>query len=347
MESIKRFFYNLITDKNKSFYYRPLKFILWALSLVYWLALWARDAAYAVGIFRAKVLIGAKVISVGNITVGGTGKTPMTVKLATILRGKGKKVAVLTRGYGEDEYNMLKSYLGDMPVLKGKNRVRNGIKAIKNHKVDTLILDDGMQHKRLHKDINIIMMDTKNPFGNGYLLPRGILRYRLSRMKEADLCVFTKTPEDLSILSRLEERVRKNSVISNIFYTYHKPVSLYDIAGNREVPLDFLKNKEIAVLSGIADPEYFKRLLERLGAKISLEFSFMDHHSYKQREVDGILSVCDKRGLKIILTTDKDKVKLCKFFIDKPIKLFSLEIKIEFRKGENDFVNRLLGIYTR
>lgn len=347
MESIRRYFYNLMIDENKSLFSYLVKFILWILSLIYGLILWMRDASYKMGIVKSQTLPDVKVISVGNLITGGTGKTPMVIKLATFLKEKGRKVAVLLRGYGRDEYMLLRNYLKDIPVIKGKDRIKNGKEAIDKYGVDTLILDDGFQYKKLKKDFNILLLDSKSPFGNNHFLPRGILRERISNLKDADVVVFTKTGADPAASDGAKAMLKKISGKMEIFFTFYKPLGFYDIWSNKEFPPDCLKDEKIVSLSSIGDPQYFNRLLEDLGARRILEFSFLDHHNYTKGEINKIVALCKRSDLDTIVTTEKDAVKLTPLFKDETIRILSLKIKVEFRGDEDYFADRLLGIYSR
>jgi len=344
MEKIRSYIYNLMTDKDKSLISHLAKLILWLLSFLYGALLFIRGSLYKLGLIRTKRLLLAKVISVGNITVGGTGKTPIAMKLAMFLKEKGRSPAILLRGYGQDEDAMLRSLLPDIPIMKGKDRVKNGREAISLHKSDTLILDDGFQYKKLKKDFNIILLDSRNPFGNGHLIPRGILRERVSHLKAADVIILTKTSDNPLALSDLKKRLGSISGSAKLYDTYHKPVSLRNITTNEEVSLDFLKGKRVASVSSIGDPLYFNELLKDLGSEVGLKKIYSDHYNYKQKDVDALILSCAKSNLELILTTEKDAVKLTKLNIDKRVNMFSLKIRLEFRRDEDDFINRLLRV---
>jgi len=346
MEKIRKYFYNVMTDEDERLLSRPLKFALWALSLLYWVALVARDLAYRFKITRAVQLEGVKVISVGNITFGGTGKTPMAIRLATLLTERGKKVAVLLRGYGADEYEMLKDTLKGIPVIKGSDRIRSGREAIDAHKADTLILDDGFQCRKIKKDLNIVLVNSRNPFGNGHLLPRGILRDRISNLKHADVIVLTKTSRRSSNLEQIRKRIGGIAGDKEVFSSAHMPWSFHDVSDKNELPLDFIRKKRVASLSAIGDPRYFNDMLEGLGAEIAAEFSFTDHHEYTVADIRTVVALCRKNGLDTVVTTEKDACKLApRLFAGERLRLVSLKIRIDFAKDEDKFTDRLLGIY--
>lgn len=345
MESIRRYFYNLMTDKNKGIIPCPLKSILFILSLVFGAILWMRNFSYKAGLVRPKSFPGIKVISVGNLTLGGTGKTPMVIKIASILREKDKRVSVLLRGYGKDEYLLLEKTLERVPVIKGKNRIKSARLAINKYKPDTLLLDDGFQYRKLKKDLNILLLDSRNPFGNGKLIPRGILREGLSSIKMADMVILTKTSDEASN-SALKDMIKGIRDDIQIFEAYHKPVLLYDILDNKEYPADVLKKRSIASLSSIGDPDYFNDMLAKAGGNIILKFQFLDHHNYTKREISKILSASKEKGAEYIVTTEKDAVKIKALIKDSIVKVLCLKIRMEFRKDEDNFYSRLFGIYV-
>ena len=341
MEKIREFFYDLMTDRNKSLHSYPMKFLLWVLSLIYGMILCIRDISYAVGLSKAKALPRVKVISIGNITVGGTGKTPMAIKLATLLEERGRNVAVLLRGYGIDEHRMLKDALKTIPVIKGKNRIKSGKEAIEKHNTDTLILDDGFQYRKLKKDFNILLIDAGNPFGNGHLLPCGILRDKIRNIKHADAVVLTKARGNTDAVRK---RIKEIAPGVELFTAVHKPVYLWDIINKKELDLSVLKERPITSLSGIGDPGYFNELLGELGANKILEYSFLDHHNYTQEQIDNIQSQCKKHDIDTVVTTQKDAVKLTAGLnLGKTVSFYFLKIEMTFIKDEARFVNRLLG----
>ena len=186
---MREYIYSLMVDKKNGFTASIMKGVLYVASFFYGLLV---KVIRPINIFAAKTLP-CKVISVGNITLGGTGKTPMACMLAKALEKEGRKVSVLIRGYGDDEWKMLKRLLGDIPVIVGRDRVSTGRKACNELKRDTVILDDGFQHWRVRRDFDIVLVDSTYPFGNRRLFPRGILREDVRDLRRADIIVLTKT----------------------------------------------------------------------------------------------------------------------------------------------------------
>ena len=194
-EKIKTYYIDLVKDKRKGALAAFFSFFLLLISFIYGFFVKLTLRCYQMKLFKS-YRPGCRLISVGNISWGGTGKTPLVEALAKFLQQEGKKPAVLIRGYGKDEIYMLKDKLKDIPVLAGRNRIRTARYALKHYGADTIILDDGFQHWRLERDLDIVLIDVKFPFGNRSLTPRGILREPLSSLSRAD--VFGLTNSDLA-----------------------------------------------------------------------------------------------------------------------------------------------------
>jgi len=210
-------------------------------ALVYFLCASLRNFLYSVNIFR-RHRINARVISVGNITWGGTGKTPVVAFIADMLARKGRRVSILIRGYGNDEKELLPKLASNAPVLVGKDRVKNGREAIERHLSDTIILDDGFQYRRLERDLDIVCVDAARPFGNGWLIPAGSLREGLGSLKRADIFLITKADlagdgrdrplQDKYGLARLEKRLKKINPNAVMAKAIHRPLYFYRLSGN-------------------------------------------------------------------------------------------------------------------
>jgi tetraacyldisaccharide 4'-kinase len=302
--------------------------------------------------FKRPGRLPVKVISVGNLTVGGTGKTPAVMKIAEEAKRRGFSPCILTRGYkgkaketcfvskGEgpmidpseagDEAYLMADLLKDVFIIKGSNRYEAGLFAIRELN-DTLrtqgsqllfILDDGFQHWGLYRDIDVLLIDATNPFGNGKLLPEGTLREPLSAIERAGIIIISKA--DLAgekTVIELTEKIRTLNEGASLFSASHKPTILSGISG-QEKTLDYLFDKRIFAFAGIANPVYFQSSLRSQGAQVVDFRQFRDHHNYKQVDMDLI----KKEALGIdIVTTDKDMVKLRKLQL--PDNLFALNIE--------------------
>jgi len=347
-------------QQEKSFWKRGLLFPLYLLSLPYGGAVRTRSFLYSLQWLKTRILP-CPVISVGNITVGGTGKTPLVMALAKGLMAKGIAVAILSRGYkrtktsepvvsdgktiflspeesGDEPFLMAKACRGT-PVLVGKDRFVNGRIALQRFGVKGLILDDGFQHLPLCRDINILLIDSHIGFGDRHLLPRGILREPLSQLRRADLFLLTKA-EDPETYQPLEKEIYEIHPRAQVFHSHYEPVSLVGPQGEQE-ELDSLKGKKILALSGIAHPDSFSSLLRKCGMKIVKEAIFPDHHLYTTKDLSYIEEKAE--GADGIVTTEKDMVKLKVLNIDHlPIRALRIEMKIQ---EEEEFFKRVMEIF--
>ena len=375
-EKIERFLVRLIESparqKDRS---RAISILLWflkQLSLVYRTVIQMRLFLYAKGIFRHHTL-GCQVISVGNLTVGGTGKTPVVEVFARELQKAGRKVAILSRGYKKvepslfrklidmlllrelrrpprvvsdgskllldsamsgDEPYMLASNLPDVVVLVDKNRVKSGRYAINKLGCDTLVLDDGFQYLALKHRVEIVLVDRTNPFGSENILPRGILREPVKNIKKADFIFVTKS--DGTGSEELKTRLMKLNWRAEIIECKHCARYLQNVFTAERRELDFLNGLRVAVISGIAVPSGFEDELERHGAEIVSKNRFADHHRYSQQEIIDIINKSKKRNASAILTTEKDAVRFPKLErCDVPV--YFLRVDIEILSGEEDF----------
>lgn len=345
---MNRFLYSIMNGERKDWVAVLVRIPLYVLSLFYGIIVRALLMCYSSGLLPRRKL-NVPVISVGNLTMGGVGKTPLVILIAKMLRLRKLKVVVLTRGYkpgsfdkdsGQaDEAQVLREVLGDVPVVVNPDRYLGGIEAIKNYQPDVLILDDGFQHWRLSRDLEIVLVDSVNPFGNGYLLPMGILREPLSSLKRADVLVLTKTDRgDVQELkNRLDSLFRDVPVVE----TVHRPKSLFNVYTHKDVSMDQLCRPVVA-FCGVGDPLSFKSMLVSLGSDVKEFVTFMDHHSYDSEDMKKIRGVCDDLGIRTVVTTRKDAVKLQQFKeVWQGYDFLTLNIEIEITRGENEFKNRI------
>jgi tetraacyldisaccharide 4'-kinase len=361
----------LIAQDKKGIVFLLLRPLIYAFSFIYYLAIRFILGAYRIGIF-ARYRLNCVVISVGNITWGGTGKTPLVEMLVRRFSSEGYKVAILSRGYKKslaprpspvagdnirnteyemwntvremgDEPYLLKKNLPHIPVLVGKDRVATGRKAIKEYNVNTIILDDGFQYWRLYRDLDIVTINVCSAFGNSYLLPRGILREPLCSLKRADIFMLTKADLEKKDLLNLRERLKQINPRALIVESVHQPVELYDFDGVKAA-LEELRGREVCLLSSIADPISFEKTVSNLGAVISLKFQFPDHYDYQPEDIKRVIKACTERGIKEIITTEKDAVRLSAYRVqsrEEKIQIFILRIEIRIIKNEREFFDRL------
>lgn len=307
--NIRSYLYSVATDKRRGFVASLLKSFLLLLSILYGLGLRVVLFLYKCRILKTYKL-DCKVISVGNITLGGTGKTPLVQMLAKALAEGGRKVAVLSRGYGGDEPYVLTQNLPGIPVLVGKDRVKTANEAIDKIGVDTLILDDGFQYWRLMRDFDIVAIDTVNPFGNQRLLPRGTLREPIFGLKRSYIYLLTKVDMGRDNLAGIKERLRGINPDALILESVHSPTRLYDIHRAKEIDLNDIRGQKVCLISGIADPDSFEKTVENLGARAVLRFRFPDHYRFREEDIGRIINSCLRSQVNTIITTEKDMVRM-------------------------------------
>ncbi len=337
-----------------------LLFPFYLLSLPYGGAVRARSLFYSLGLLKTKTLP-CPVISIGNITVGGTGKTPLVMALAKGLMERETSVAILSRGYkgkriskpvvtdgrvillspeeaGDEPFLMARACHG-VPVLVGKDRFTNGRIALHEFNVKGLLLDDGYQHLSLHRNVNILLIDSHVGFGDHTLLPRGILREPLSHLRRADIFLLTKA-ENLQTVQPLEKEIHQILPSSPVFHSHYEPMSLIG-PNDAEEELDSLKGKKVLALSGIANPVYFSSMLRKCGAEIIGETIFPDHHSYTPEDLSFIKE--KSKRVDCIVTTEKDMVKLNQLDIHRlPIRALRVKVKIW---EEEEFYQRVMEVF--
>ena len=354
----------------------PVNFLLAALkglSCLFAAAVGVRYFLYRTGLMRRHPL-GIQVISIGNVTAGGTGKTPVTEIFARTLAAEGRKVAILSRGYrrkeapwwqrlftqviekplvvsdgkrvlldsatGGDEPYMLASNLPGVAVVVDRNRVKAGRYAVKRLGCDTIILDDGFQYQKLKHSIEVVLVDSTNPFGNGNMLPRGVLREPAKNLSRADIIFLTKCRGDVSAV---KEEIRKYNSDAEIVECNHTPRVLRDVWSREELPLDWLKGKTVCTLSGIASPKGFENSLRHLGSKVVWCERYADHHRYDASEVLYALNRTADMGADALVTTEKDAVRFPRFETT-PVRCLYLRIAIEILAGGESFtqiINRI------
>ena len=353
---MKKFFYSIITDENKTLLAGLLKLFLLVFSWLYRFVLLIVFLGYSIGILQRQKL-GKPVISVGNITLGGVGKTPLVEYIARLLKERNLKPVILSRGYminkdaalkihESDEALMLSQTLKDVPVIVGKDRVKNAREYLKDHTADVFILDDGFQHGKMFRDLDIVAVDVTNPFGNGCLIPRGILREPVSALKRADVIVLTKTDLNSSNVFSVRQQIQQLGSSKLTFESIHKPVIFEDLRTSEHLALDTLKGKRVCSLCSIARPQTFTETLRSIGIKSDKQFFYMDHHVYTNKEIKEINQYCQDQKIEALVTTQKDAVKLVHGMplFDSSVRLLSLRITLEIIQGKEQFVERIASI---
>ncbi len=365
MIKLGNLFRSILSDDSEPNRLNPLLFLLCLLSLLYSGIIWLRNRMYDLGLFKTKRL-GCKVISVGNITVGGTGKTPLVIMLANFLRERGYRPAVLSRGYGGENRNHINlvsdgSYLlaghgesGDepvliaksarqVPVITGPKRYLTGKYAMDHLGADTLIMDDAFQHRSLFRDIDIVLLDGKRPFGNGFLLPGGHLRESRKALKRADAVVLTETEQKEGIKpADIKYLPGKRLPAVPIFRGYHRPKDLVKGGSDEIYPLEYLKGKKVCAFAGIARPESFKKTIKSLGGEVVAFITFPDHHRYTTGELREIEKTSLNCQSEVTITTEKDGIKLIGF-PDFFHNIFLLGIEMEIINNQREFEDVILS----
>ncbi len=362
LEAFEQFAIDVILQRRYGKRAAILRWFLYALSWIFRGIVQTR-----LWLFRKRLLRqhtpGCLVISIGNLTVGGTGKTPVVEKFARTLQDNGRCVAILSRGYKSkkppllrrlqrkwlglerkkprivhdgqkllldsrfagDEPYMLARSLRDVIVLVDKDRVKSAIHAIRHMGVDTLILDDGMQYLHLKHRLEICLIDRQAPFGNEFLLPRGTLREPPSNLRRANYIFITKSIAGAN--TALIERIRKYNRTAEIIECTHQPLYLQNLYSDERLPLSFLQGKYIGAISGIAQPESFENGLRGLGSTLEITKRFADHHRFTDKELQEFITRCVRRDLDMIVTTEKDSVRF-------PHSVESLELPVYFLRVE-------------
>ena len=349
---MKNFLYSIAAGERTDWIAQLVRVPLFLFSLIYGLAVKAILFGYKVGILRRRRL-SVPVISIGNLTLGGVGKTPMVIFVARMLKIKKLRTVILTRGYMpqkeqllaaqenylSDEAEVLRQMLEGVPVVVNPDRYEGGLEAIKKYTPDVIILDDGFQHWRLFRDLDIVLVDSVNPFGNGCLLPCGILREEASSLRRAGLVVLTKT--DRGEVGELKEKIQRINPNAPIVQTVHRPMSLTNIFTKSLVQIAKL-NQAVVAFCGIGDPKSFRSTLAFLGADVKEFVPFEDHHYYSLQDMDRLKSMCVTLGLRVLVTTQKDAVKLAEFKdFWQGFEIFSLNIEIDIIQGHHEFIDRI------
>ena len=363
----------IINGRRRTRYDVAFRAFLFCLSRLYLNVVQLRLKLYDERIIRQRML-GCLVVSVGNLTVGGTGKTPVVEVFAKTLAAKGRKVAILSRGYRSkakpllqrvrdlfvkrdqrvpprvvsdgkrllmdsamsgDEPYMLANNLPDVMVVVDKDRVKAGRYAIREFGADTLLLDDGFQYLRLRPRLNILLVDSTNPFHNHYPLPRGLLREPVRNVRRADYVFLTKSSGGRH-LRHLKGFITRHNPRAEIIECTHRPQYLEDVYTKERVALSHLKGRRLAAISGIAVPESFETFLSTLGGELVYAERFMDHHRFRQQEIIDFVNTSLSHDAEMIVTTEKDSVRLPRL-PRRDLPVYFLRVEIDILSGEESF----------
>jgi len=294
--------------------------------------------------------VSVPVISVGNLTTGGTGKTPMVEYVAGFYRQQERRVAILSRGYGgsgglNDEALVLYENLPDVPHLQGPDRAALALTAIEELESELLILDDGYQHRRLARDVDLVLIDAKAPWGYGHLLPRGLLREPLGSLRRAHLILLTRCDQvGAEALAALRQRLRRLAPAVGVIETCHQPVELVNSVGATN-PVEMLRCRPVAAFCGLGNPAAFEQTLCDLGANIVAFRTFPDHHAFTREDVDSLIAWANglgTPGLNVVVT-QKDLVKLRLTALGTS-PLWALRIRLRVLQGQETLHRILEGV---
>jgi len=378
LNKIKRKIISIMTGEGRR-QFLSFESFLYFVSIVYFGLAKFRAVIYERGIIRSKGLP-CKVISIGNITTGGTGKTPMTLYMAQLVQRLGYEVTVISRGYkgelektggmvsnGEtvlmgpekagDEPFMLASRLKNIPLMVGKNLFEAGMQAVKKFNPDVIVLDDAFQHLKLKRDVDLVLLDSNSPIGNSHLLPRGVLREPLSALRRADAFIMTRSgrkseEETKKSLTGLKEYLKSKPVIK----TSHQPYA-YIVKKGKHIPFasisknsflydfDFLQDRRVLAFAGIARNDDFLHTVESFKCDIVDFIGFEDHHRYSGSDLNRIFHLAQKTKAELLITTEKDYARIANR-IAWPNDLVVIGIEISFINDPTalvDFVKTALS----
>ena len=377
-EELQLYLYRLVHGEEPGILAKFLLGVLYVFSILYGWAVLFKLSLYKYGILKQHKLP-CFVISLGNITVGGTGKTPTAQRLATIIRDLGYRVVILNRGYragwkgqvglvsdgnkiymtateaGDEAYLLAKSLPG-VSVVIGSNRIITGEYAVNQLKADVIILDDGYQHWQLARDLDIVLIDSLNMFGNNFMLPRGTLREPLTNLARAQVFLLTKVDQSTHeardvIHSTLERYNSKALVVESI----HKPRCFVEIEewykGMRitDVPLETVRSQKVLAFSAIGNPSSFEQTILDIGVAEVCGIRYADHHDYTMAEMQYIMQRAVDAKVYALVTTEKDAVKIPAEFIhsDRPLPLYVLSIGVHFTEGYEDLMNLMKQVAVK
>ena len=369
INNFQTYFIDLVHNKEvDGIAENTLTAILYVFSKIYALLVDIKLWGYRQGIFSRKKL-DCFVISLGNVTVGGTGKTPTAQRLASDIRDMGYKVVILNRGYrakwhgkvgivsdgqrlhmtaadAGDEAFMLAKHLPKVPVLIGADRSVTGQYAIENFGAEVAILDDGFQHWQLERDMDILLVDAVNVFGNGYMLPRGTLREPISHISRADVCLLTKVDQAAEgSREYIRDTVHRYNDGAQIVESIHEPRRFIpladwyvDIAGEG-VDVNQMRGRKIMAVSAIGNPASFEQTLSDLGVIIIESLRYPDHHDYSMLEMSDILRQAENMGAEAIVITEKDAVKIPMEVVHagSTVPVYVICVEVNFQAGKDEF----------
>ena len=333
------------------------KFLFLPITIFYWGVIFWRNIFYNLNFFVSR-RVPATVISIGNLTAGGTGKTPAVIYLSNLLKNKKYKVAVLSRGYGRktagtqlvtdgitkdidwrnfgDEPTLIAKKLDGVPVVVDQNRYRGATYIIEKFQPDIIILDDAFQHRSLERDLDVVLLNSQAPISDYKLIPHGLLREPMSHLKRADIIVFTKS-EEMQPHKKVLNHAKKTKL--PIFYS---SVKLSGFSKNDSTIHEPAPNTRALAVSAIADPRSFYKSLESTSIDVVSKISFFDHYEFKQTDIDNFKETLEKNNAELIVTTEKDLVRLSGLNLN-GVEVYTLNIEFSLDDDGVDYLNSFLN----
>ena len=322
----------VVLGEESGFLLWLIRVLLLPFSLIYRIGLAIFLGIYSIGL-RRRYRLGVPVISVGNLTFGGTGKTPAVQTICRMLVEQGKRVVILSRGHGGsargsivvsdgcntlvdstqagDEPMLLASTLTGVPVVVGKDRRESGRLACREFAPDVIVLDDGLQYWQLHRDLDIAVLDASKLFGSGFVMPMGDLREPVNGLRRAECVLLTNTAGiDEVTYAKIIRKISKLTSHSNIYRSAHKPLCFKKADNGETIDLDWIRGRKIVAFCGIGKPSAFIDMLEYLGASVARSIVFPDHYRYTVEDITRITGEYKQCGVEAIVTTEKDIARL-------------------------------------
>lgn len=347
-------------------------------AVAYRAAVRARNVAYDRDWLRTARLP-CPVISIGNLVVGGTGKTACVELVTTLLLGLGARVAILSRGYGgrlptpywlqerdgrlllngeptdatdglADEPQLLAWRLPGVPVLVGRRRAATGEQAWRLFKSEVIVLDDGLQHRQLRRDCDIVLVSAAMPLGGWALLPRGPMREPLGSLRRAHVIILTKSDQSLNTLAALQERLRAINPDAAMCAAIHEPQGLWDAATAAETGTDALAGRTVHLVSSIGDPDSFEQTVRQVGATVLAHDRYPDHYRYRPGEAPAVFARARRRGAAAVVTTEKDAVRIPQLrdaAAEAGMPVWVLRVRMRLVSGETLLHDRLAAVCDR
>lgn len=374
-ESIQTYLYRIVHGEKQGLFASILLFLLHLFSRLYAWGVNFKLSLYRIGLLKQHRLP-CKVISLGNITVGGTGKTPTAQRLAALIRDMGYRVVILNRGYraawrgnvglvsdghkiymtaaeaGDEAYLLAKSLPG-IPVVIGRERAISGEYAVKKLRAEVIILDDAYQHWQLARDLDIVLIDSLNQFGNNFLLPRGTLREPLTNLNRAHTFLLTKVDQTTdNAVGSIRDTLVQYNPSALIVESIHRPRWFIDIEqwykGVRDagVTLEAVRGRSVMAISAIGNPSSFEQTISDIGVNVIDSLRYPDHHHYTMAEMQWAMERAVERGAMALVTTEKDAVKIPSEFIhsERPLPVYVLGIEVRFLDGYEEFMQLIAQI---